>query len=100
MEKNYSEQTTEQEQERSLKTFYTKKDQLQHKLSTFAQQNTRCGGWSDPQLTSSREVPIKERPNSNQNPKTYRKPTQTKAQEKQAQEIKEMAPLNATGILP
>ena len=71
----YSEQTTEQEQERTLETLYTGKNQLQHNLPTPAQEHTRGGGQSDPQLTSWREGPIKERPNNNQNPKTYRQPT-------------------------
>ena len=43
--RNYPEHTTEQEREGSLKTSYTQKNQLQHNLSTSAQQNTRCG-WS------------------------------------------------------
>ena len=58
--------------ERNLKTLYTQKNQLQHNLSTPAQQNTRCGGWSDPQLTHWREGSTKERTNNNQNTKTYR----------------------------
>ena len=66
---NYPEQTTEQEQERSLKTTYRQKNQLQHNLSTPAQQNKRCGGWRDPQLTSWREGPTKERPNKRQTSK-------------------------------
>ena len=33
--------------------------------------NTIPDGWSDPHLTSWREGPMKERPNNNQNPKTY-----------------------------
>ena len=41
-------------------------------LAAPGQQQTRCGGWSDPQLTSWREGPTKERPSNNQNPKTYR----------------------------
>ena len=73
--RNYSEQTTEQERERSLKILYKQKNQLQHKLSKSAQQNTRSGGQSDPQLTTLRERPIKERPNNNENPKTYGEPT-------------------------
>ena len=96
----YSEETTEQEWERSLKTLYTQKNQLQHNLSTSAQRNIRRGGWSDPQLTSLRGGPVKERPNNNQNPKTYREPKLMTAQDQRAQEIKEMAPLNPTGILP
>ena len=40
-----------------------------------AKQNARCGEQSDPQLTSWRQGPTKERPNSNQNPKTYREQT-------------------------
>ena len=66
---------TELQQEKILKTLYTQKNHLQHNLPTPAKQNTRRGGWSDPQLTSSRERPIKERPNNNQNAKTYREPT-------------------------
>ena len=71
--------------------------------------NTNCpnvynriqhGGLSDLQLTSSREGPVKQRPNNNQNPKTYREPKLMTAQDQRAQEIKEMAPLNPTGILP
>ena len=60
--RNYPEQTTEQEQERSLKALYTQKNQLQHKLSKPAQQNKRCSGQSDPQSTSLREGPTRERP--------------------------------------
>ena len=41
----------EQEQERILKTLYTWKKHLQHNLPTHAQQNTRGGGQSDPQLS-------------------------------------------------
>ena len=40
-------------------------------LAAPAQQHTRCGGQSDAQSTSWREGPTKERPNNNQNPKTY-----------------------------
>ena len=72
--RNYPEQTTEQDEERSLKTSYTQKNQHQHNLATPAQQNTRRGGQSDPQLTSWKEGPTKERRNNNQNPKTYREP--------------------------
>ena len=75
--RKYSEQTTEQEQEKILKTFYTWKNQLQQNLPTPAQQKTRGGGQSDPQLTSWWEGPIKERPNNNQNLKTYTEPTKT-----------------------
>ena len=39
--RNYPQQTTEQERERSLKTLYTQKNQLQHNMSTTAQQNIR-----------------------------------------------------------
>ena len=46
------EQTTEQEQEKSLKTLYTWKNQLQHNLPTPAQQKTRRGGQTDPQITT------------------------------------------------
>ena len=60
--RDYPEQTTEQNRERSLKTLYTQKNQLQHKLSTPALQNTRRSGWSDPQLTSWREDPSKKDP--------------------------------------
>ena len=73
--RNYSEKTTEQEQETILKTLFTWKNQLQHNLPTRAQQNIRCGGQSDPQLTSRWEGPTKERPNNNQKPKTYTEPT-------------------------
>ena len=59
----------------SLKTLDNKKNQLQYNLSAPAQQNTRRGGWSDPELTSWREGPTKERPNKNQKPKTYTEPT-------------------------
>ena len=48
---NYSKQKTEQEQEKILKTLCTQKNQLQHNLTTPAQQNTRDSGLSDPQLT-------------------------------------------------
>ena len=50
--RNYPQQTTEKEREGNLKTLYTQKNQLQHNLSTPAQQNTRRGGQRDPQLTS------------------------------------------------
>ena len=65
--------TTEQEQEKSLKTLYTWK--LQHNLPTPAQQKTRGGGQTDPQITSWWERPTKERPKKNQKPKTYPEPT-------------------------
>ena len=39
--RNYSEQTTEQEQERILKPTYTWKNQLQHNLPPPVQQNTK-----------------------------------------------------------
>ena len=39
---------------------------------------TRHAGRSDPQLTSWWEGPTKERPNNNQNPKTYREPKKKK----------------------
>ena len=71
----YSEQTAEQQQEKSLKTLYTQNNQLQHNLPTPAQQKTRGGGQSDPQTTSWWEEPTKERPNNNQKPKTYTEPT-------------------------
>ena len=73
--RNYPDQMTEQERGRILKTLYTRKNLLQHNLSTPAQQNTRCGGHRDPQLTIWREGPTKEGPNKNQNIKTYREPT-------------------------
>ena len=73
--RNYSEQTTEQEQEKGLKTLFTQKNQLQYKLPTPAQQKTTGEGQTDPQITSWWEGPIKERPNNNQNPKTYTDPT-------------------------
>ena len=63
--------TTEQEQEKSLKTLYTRKDQLQHNLPTPAQQKTRGGGQTDPQITSWQEGPTKKGPNNDQKPKTY-----------------------------
>ena len=66
---------------KSLKTLETQKNQLQHNLPTPAQQNTRHGGHSDPQLTSWREGPTKERPNNNKIPKTYTEPTKTTAQD-------------------
>ena len=50
--RKYSEQTTEQEQEKSLKTLYTWKNQLQYNLPTPTQQQTRGGELSDPQITS------------------------------------------------
>ena len=68
--RNFPEQTTEYQWERSLKTLERQKNQLQHNLSTPAQQNTKRGGGSDSQLTSWQEGPAKERPNNNQNPKT------------------------------
>ena len=73
--RNYSEQTTEQEQEKSLQTLYTRKNELQHNLPTPAQQKTRGGGQTDPQITSWWERLTKERPNKNQKPKTYTEPT-------------------------
>ena len=73
--RNYPEQTTEQDQERILKTLYTWKNQHQHNLPKPAKQNTRGGGWSDPQLKTWREGPTKERLNNKQNLKTYREPT-------------------------
>ena len=41
---------------------YTWKNQLQHNLPTPAQQKTRGGGQTDPQITSWWERPSKERP--------------------------------------
>ena len=98
--RNYPEQTTEQEQEKSLKTLYTWKNKLQHNLPTSAQQKTRGSGQTDPQSTRWREGPNKERPNNNQNPNISREPTQMTSQEQQVQEIKETAVLNLTGPLP
>ena len=60
--RNNPEQTIEQEQERSFNTLYTRKNQLQQNLSTPAQQNTRHGGWSDPQLPTGGEDPPKKDP--------------------------------------
>ena len=57
---------------------YTWKNQLQHNLPTPAQQKTRGGGQTDPQITSWWERPTIERPNKNQKPKTYTEPTETK----------------------
>ena len=68
------EQITEQEQKKSLKTLYTRKNQLQHNLSTPAQQKIRGGGQTDAQITSWWEDPRKERPNNNQNPNTHTEP--------------------------
>ena len=65
----------QQEQEKSFKTLYTRKNQLQHNLPTPAQQKTRGGGQTDPQITSSWERHTKERPKKNQKPKTYTEPT-------------------------
>ena len=50
-------------------------------LPTPAQQNTRGGGQSGPQLTSWWEGPAKERPNNNQKPKTYTESTKTTAKD-------------------
>ena len=47
----------------------------QHNLPTPTQQKTRGAGQSDPQTTSQWEGPTKERPNNNQNAKTYTEPT-------------------------
>ena len=63
--RNYSEEKTEQEQEKSLKTLHTWKNQLQHNLPTPAQQKTRGGRQTDPQITSWWEGPNRERPNKN-----------------------------------
>ena len=60
---------------KSLKTLYPRKNQLQHNLPTHAQQKTRGGGQTDPQITSWWERPTKERPKKNQKPKTYTEPT-------------------------
>ena len=50
--RNYPEQTSEQKQEKSLKTLYTWKNELKHNLPTPAQQKTRGGGQTYPQTTS------------------------------------------------
>ena len=60
---------------KSLKTLYTQKNQLQHNLPTPAQQKTRGGGQTDPQITRWWERPNKERPKKNQKPKAYTEPT-------------------------
>ena len=66
-QRNYPEQTTEQEQERSLKTSDGQKNQLQHNLISPAQDNRRCGWQSDPQITSWRERPKKRNPTTIKN---------------------------------
>ena len=58
-----------------LKTLFTQKNQLRQNLPTPAQQKTRRGGQTDPQITPWWEGPTKERPNNNQKPKTYTEPT-------------------------
>ena len=58
--------TPEEEQERSIKNLYIWKNELQHNLPTPAQQNTRGGGETDPQITSWWEAPTKEGPSNNQ----------------------------------
>ena len=58
------EQTTEQEQEKSLKTLHTQKNQLEHNLPTPVQQKTRGGGQTDPHIPSCWEGPTKKRPNN------------------------------------
>ena len=58
-----------------------RKNQLQYNLPTPAQQETRRGGQTDPQITSWWERPTKERPNKNQKPKTYTETTETTAQD-------------------
>ena len=60
---------------KSLTTLYTWKNQLQHNLPTPAQQKTRGGGQTDPQITSWWERHTKEKPNNNQKPKTYTEST-------------------------
>ena len=45
---------------KSLKTVYTWKKQLQNNMAISAQQKTRGGGQSDPQITSWWERPTKE----------------------------------------
>ena len=59
----------------------TQKNKLQHNLPTPAQQKTRGGGQTDPQITSWWERPTKERANKNQKPKTYIEPKETTAQD-------------------
>ena len=56
-------------------------NQLQHNLPTPAEQKTRDGGQTDPQISSWWERPTKERPNKNQKPETYTEPTETTAQD-------------------
>ena len=63
------------EQEKSFKTLYTRKNQLQHNLPTPAQQKTRVGGQADPQIISWWERPTKERLKKTQKPKTYTEST-------------------------
>ena len=74
-------QRTDQKQEKSLKTLYTQKNQMQHNLPTPAQQKTKGGGQTDTQITSWWERPTKERANKNQKLKTYTEPTETTAQD-------------------
>ena len=76
-----TQQTIEQEQEKSLKTLYTRKNHLQHNRPTPAQQKTRGGGQTDTQIISCWEGPAKERPNNNQKPKTYTESTKTTAKD-------------------
>ena len=66
---------------KASKPWYAWKNQLQHNLPTPAQQKTRGGGQTDPQITSWWERPTKERPNKNQKTKTYTEPTETTAQD-------------------
>ena len=46
-----TQKNNEQEQEKSIKTSNTQKKQLQHYLPIPAQQKTKGGGQSDPQLS-------------------------------------------------
>ena len=61
--------TTEQEQDKSLKTLYTWKKQLQQNLPTPAQQKTRGGEEIDTQITTWWERPTKKGPKKNQKQK-------------------------------
>ena len=81
-----SEEITQNKQLNNSKTKASKpcthwKNQLQHNLPTPAQQKSRRGGQTDPQITSWWERPIKVCLNKNQKPKTYTEPTLTTAQD-------------------
>ena len=55
---------------KASKILHIRKNELQHNLPTPAQQKTRGGGQTDPQITNWWEGPMKERPNKNQKTKT------------------------------